>query len=104
MKLPSKFVVKANQWSGGNFICTNKDDFNSEVKDRLNQYMNGTYGHDKAEWPYWHIKPMLLVEEYLEDQFSELVDYKVYCFNGEPKFILVCMETIFTIKYEQAIF
>ena len=91
-ELPSKFVIKANQWSGGNFICTNRGDFNSEVKDRLNRYMKGIYGQDKAEWPYWHIKPMLLVEEYLEDQFSELVDYKVFCFNGEPKFIMVCME------------
>ena len=90
-ELPSKFVIKANQWSGGNFICTNKDDFNSKVKNRLNQYMNGLYGQDKAEWPYWHVKPMLLVEEYLEDEFSELVDYKVFCFNGEPKFIMVCM-------------
>ena len=90
-ELPSKFVVKANQWSGGNFICTNKDNFNSEVKDRLNLYMNGIYGQYKAEWPYWHIKPMLLVEEYLEDEFSELVDYKIFCFNGEPKFIMVCM-------------
>ena len=89
-ELPSKFVIKANQWSGGNFICTNKDDFNSEVKDRLNRYMNGLYGQDKAEWAYWQIKPMLLVEEYLEDQFSELVDYKVFCFNGEPNFIMVC--------------
>ena len=89
-ELPSKFVVKANQWSGGNFICTNKNDFNSEVKVRLNRCMKRIYGQDKAEWPYWHIKPMLLVEEYLEDQFSELVDYKVFCFNGEPKFIMVC--------------
>ena len=91
-ELPGKFVIKANQWSGGNFICANKDDFNSEVKDRLNRNMKGVYGQDKAEWPYWHIKPMLLVEEYLKDQFSELVDYKVFCFNGEPKFIMVCME------------
>ena len=90
-ELPSKFVIKANQWSGGNFICTNKDRFNSEVKDRLNRYMNRIYGYDKAEWPYWHIKPMLLVEEYLEDQFSELVDYKVFCFNGSPKFIRIQM-------------
>ena len=88
-ELPSNFVIKANQWSGGNFICTNKDDFNSEVKYRLNQYMNGIYGYDKAEWSYWHVKPMLVVEEYLEDQFSELVNYKVHCFNGEPKFIRV---------------
>ena len=91
-ELPSKFVVKANQWSGGNFVCTNKGDFNAKVKAKLNLYMNGLYGQDKAEWPYWHIKPMLLVEEYLENQFSELVDYKVHCFNGEPKFIKVSME------------
>ena len=91
-ELPSKFVIKANQWSGGNFICINKDDFNSEVKKRLNRCMKRIYGQEKVEWQYWHIKPMLLVEEYLEDQFYELVDYKVFCFNGEPKIIMVCME------------
>ena len=91
-ELPSKFVIKANQWSGGNFICTNKDDFNSEVKDRLNRNMKGIYGQDKAEWPYWHIEPMLLVEVYLKEEFSELADYKVFCFNGKPKFIMVCTE------------
>ena len=51
-ELPSKFVIKANQWSGGNFICTNKDDFNSEVKKRLNRCMKRIYGQDKAEWQY----------------------------------------------------
>ena len=93
-ELPNKFVIKANQWSGGNFVCTNKDDFNAKVKGKLNLYMNGLFGQDKAEWPYWHSKPMLLVEEYLEDEFSELIDYKVYCFNSEPKFIMVCMGRI----------
>ena len=103
-ELPSKFVIKANQWSGGNFICTNKDDFNAKVKDKLNRYMNGLYGQDKAEWPYWHIKPMLLVEEYLEDQFSELVNYNVHCFNGEPKFIMVSMERFSQSTLKRLIF
>ena len=91
-ELPEKFVIKANHWCGGNFICRHKYEFTSEVRTVLNGYMNRVYATTKAEWPYWHIKPQLLVEEYLEDQFNQLVDYQAFCFNGEPRFIMVCAE------------
>ena len=104
-ELPSNFVIKANQWSGGNFICTNKDDFNSERErqvESIHEWILRTL--TKTEWAYWHIKPMLLVEEYLKDQFAELVDYKVYCFNGEPKFIMVGMGRYSQPTMSKAIF
>ena len=43
--------------------------------------MNRLYGYDRAEWLYWYIKPVLLVEEYLKGQFDQLVDYKLFCYN-----------------------
>ena len=75
---------------GGNFFCSSKDSFDAEMRIEIDKLLNSNYGSKKAEWPYWHINPKVFIEEYLEDQFSELVDYKVYCFNGEPKVVNVC--------------
>ena len=91
-ELPAKFVVKANNWSGGNYICTDPTKFDETIKLKLNGYLQQVYLDNAVEWPYWKIEPRLLVEEYLEDQFSQLVDYKVFCFNGVPRMILVYMD------------
>lgn len=34
----------------------------------------------------------ILAEQYINDESGGLIDYKVHCFNGEPKFVLVCQE------------
>jgi len=91
-KMPDKFVVKANHFSGGNLICHQDTLKRLECRDMLNKYVESIYSFDGGEWPYWHVKPKLLVEEYLEDQFSQLVDYKVFCFEGEPRIVMVCMD------------
>ena len=90
-EMPEKFVVKANHWSGGNFICASGDAFDTSERARLTSLLSSVYAVESVEWPYWKIEPRLFVEEYLEDQFSELVDYKIFCFNGIPKLILVCI-------------
>ena len=97
-QLPSKFVLKTNHWSGQNFICRDKSEFGLSERDRFTNMLSSTYARESVEWPYWKIEPKLFVEEYLEDQFSELVDYKVFCFNGTPKLILVCMGRFGTSK------
>ena len=48
-KLPSEFVIKTNHWSSCNFICGDRDEFNFEVRNRLNLYMDRLYGYDKVE-------------------------------------------------------
>ena len=90
LKLP--FVVKANHWSGGNLICDSPESLHSESLSYLNEMLNSIYMLETYQWPYWHIKPTLLVEEYLEDQFAQLVDYKIFCFNGEPRLVMVCLD------------
>ena len=66
------FSGSTNQGSGSNLFSSNKDEFNLEVRKRLNIHMNKLYGYDRAEWLYWHIKPVLLVVKYLLDQFDQL--------------------------------
>ena len=90
--LPEQFVVKTNHWSGQVIICKDREQFDWDyARRKLNNWMHKKYAPFSGEWPYWHISPRLLVEEYLEDQFEELVDYKIFCFNGEPRLVMVCV-------------
>ena len=43
------------------------------------------------EWPYKDVRPLIIAEPFMaQNDGSELVDYKFHCFNGEPRFVLVC--------------
>lgn len=45
------------------------------------------------EYPYRNIKPRIIAEEYKEDESGyELKDYKIFCFNGEPKLLFVATD------------
>ena len=80
--------------SGSIVICKDKEKFNSEAaidKLRRGARVNGFwYGR---EWPYKGVTPLLLAEPYLEDtSTAELRDYKVFCFNGIAKLMLVASD------------
>ena len=36
------------------------------------------------------MKPRIIAEQFLSNGDRDLSDYKVHCFNGEPKVVLVC--------------
>lgn len=40
---------------------------------------------------YKKISPLIVVEKYLDNGNGKLDDYKVYCFNGVPKFVMICV-------------
>ena len=63
--LPAKFAIKTNHNSGGNFFCLSKDSFDAEIRIKIDKLLNTKYGSTYAEWPYWHIKPKVFIEEVL---------------------------------------
>ena len=86
-ELPDKFVMKYNHGSDMNIICNDKSKLNiSDVYRKLEKWKNRDFGQINKEFQYYYIKKRILVEEFLGDN---LIDYKVFCFNGEPKFIRV---------------
>lgn len=91
-KLPKQFVMKCNHNSGlGMCICKNKEEINiKKVIKELNKGLKQDYYKTGREWPYKNIPRKIICEEYLKDESGDLKDYKVHCFNGEPKMILVC--------------
>lgn len=92
--LPNQFVLKCNHDSGGICICKDKSKINMEkVKARLRKSLNHDYYKVAREWPYKNVPRKILAECYMKSQDGcDLVDYKIHCFNGKPKFILVCTE------------
>jgi hypothetical protein len=90
--LPNQFVLKCNHTSGvGLIICKNKQALNiNETIKELKKGLNDNYYLHNREWPYKDIPRKIIAEEYKEDESGyELKDYKLYCFNGEPKFCQV---------------
>ena len=91
--LPDKFVLKTNHGGGGGgvVICRDKATFNkTKAKIRLEKSLTENIYHDFREWPYKNVKPMILAEVLLEDNGEHgLMDYKVFCCNGEPRIVKV---------------
>ena len=93
--LPNQFVLKCNHNSGlGMCICKDKSTLNIEkVKAELRKGLAQDYYLCGREWPYKNVPRKIIAEKYMEEEDgSDLRDYKIHCFHGEPQFILVCSD------------
>ncbi len=90
-KLPNQFVLKCTHDSGGIYICKDKKEFSiKKAKKVLNNSLKRNFYYFGREWPYKDVKPRIIAEKYMVDESGiELKDYKIFCFNGRAKFILV---------------
>lgn len=86
-KLPDKFVLKSTHSSGHVLIVTDKStvDWKKEFK-KIKGWLKENYYYIGGEWVYKDIKPRIICERLLE---SNIVDYKMYCFNGKVLFTQV---------------
>ncbi len=93
-KLPNKFVLKCNHASGFNIICQDKTKLNiKETKKKLEKWLKTDYWKYVAEVQYKNVEKKIICEKYLESKDQNSIeDYKIYCFNGKPKFCLLCVE------------
>ena len=86
-ELPDKFMLKCNHGSGMNIFCKDKSNFDLEqAKQNLNNWMKVNYGLSNFEYQYLNIDKKIFAEKFLVD---EMINYKFYCFDGEPKLIRV---------------
>lgn len=90
-KLPNEFVLKCNHDSWTVVICKDKRTFDIQAaKKKINERLKFNYYYLWRERPYKNIKPRIIAEKYMVDESGvELKDYKVFCFNWEPKIIQV---------------
>ena len=97
-KLPNQFVLKCNHNSGlGMYICKDKSkltkrDF-KKIRKELSKGLKEDYYLYAREWPYKNVPRKIVAEEFLEENerngADSLIDYKWFCFNGEPKIMYI---------------
>lgn len=89
-KLPEKFVLKCTHDSGSVVMCDKSKPLDHDKKRaRIEDCLSGNYYWTSREWPYKYVKPRIIAEKYVEDEFKELRDYKIFCFDGEVVLIQV---------------
>lgn len=93
-KLPNRFVLKCNHNSGlGMYICKDKSKLTENqikaIRKNLVKGLQQDYYLTGREWPYKNVPRKIIAEKYMEDETGQLRDYKFYCFNGEPKIIMI---------------
>ena len=92
-ELPEKFVLKCNHGCAYNIVVEDKTqlDLKKTIK-QLNKWLREDFGSFNVEIHYSKIKPRRIIcEEYLG---SKITDYKFFCFNGVPKYIMVTEDLV----------
>lgn len=89
-ELPNQFVLKCNHGYKMNIICKDKSLFNLEqAKIYCKKWLNYDFGHETLQYQYSLIDRKCFIEEYMTNGDHGLTDYKIWCQNGIPYFIMV---------------
>lgn len=89
--LPKKFVLKWNFGCGGNVVCFDRDHLDvAKAVSELETFKKIKFHKMCAESQY-DTEKVLLCEQFIETETGAApTDYKVYCFNGEAKYVMCC--------------
>lgn len=99
-QLPDHFILKANNGSGGHYICTDKLKMNIPVVIKeMNATLEGASHLRNTEPHYCAIKPMILAEELMGDGSVLPTDYKFHCIKGKVADVFVVCERESGAKY-----
>ena len=104
--LPQRFVLKTTHDSGGVIVVKDKNLIDKggavtrenlpissvEIKEFLRRHLKDNHYARHYEWVYKHVKHKIIAEEFLpisKDSNQSAFDYKIFCFNGQPKFLSI---------------
>lgn len=92
-QLPNKFVIKPNNGSYNVIVVPDKASNDVEdIRKQLSKSLSKAFGISTGEHHYRNIKPCIIAETLLEtSEVGGLKDYKIWCFDGKPYSIMVCM-------------
>lgn len=95
-RLPRKCAVKCTNGCGYVLIYDGDQRPDpAEAREKVKKWMDSSYGYITAEPHYTHIPNRIIVEELIEKDDAadrSLIDYKIWCFKGEPVFALCCSD------------
>lgn len=94
--LPTSFIMKTTDGGGGETVYLVKDKAKEDldaIRKKLNSWLGRKNIDAGREWAYTGIrKSQVIAEELLinrKNPDAGIEDFKILCFNGEPKYIIV---------------
>lgn len=95
--LPDQFVLKCTHDSGSATVCTDKKNFQLKcAQQKLHIHLNKNMYVMKREWHYKNVPPMIMAEVFInlyKQDLYTLSTCRVHCFEGQPEFVEVDVET-----------
>ena len=87
--LPNQFVLKCTHDSASVVICKDKKALDMiKTRKHFKKKLACNYYWGRRQWAYKNIKPRIIAEKLMVDKNGNVpADYKIHCFNGEPKYI-----------------
>lgn len=87
--LPTEYVIKSNHACRQVIVVRGEPD-RTAIRNRVSGWLKTNHYWANREYQYYHIKPRVLIEEYLRSQDSGgPLDYRFWCFRGQPEVIQV---------------
>ncbi|MBP7002526.1 ATP-grasp fold amidoligase family protein [Amaricoccus sp.] len=88
-----RFVIKTNHDQGGVFLCRDRSGFQwDEVREKVRKRLAINKYYEFREHQYKHIRPGILVEDFIDSDNGNVREIKFYCFHGVPGFIQVVLD------------
>ncbi len=99
--LPNEFVLKCNH-DNGVIICRDKSTFDIEAaKKNLAWRLKRDYYRKLREWPYKDVERKIICEKFMTaSKGNKATEYKFFCYNGVPKYILIVSDRFATEKVD----
>ncbi|WP_068315507.1 ATP-grasp fold amidoligase family protein [Polycladidibacter hongkongensis] len=85
---PTVYVLKTNHDNGSVRVIHNKHDLKN-ARSFLKKRARRTFGREKGEWAYAHVKPLFFAEQFMP---GDVIDYKFHCCSNEVKWVRVIHE------------
>jgi hypothetical protein len=89
--LPNRFGVKPSHASGWVRIVRDKSELDrDELIEQCRRWLSLNYYDMNREWAYKHIKPRIIVEDFIDDGTGTVpLDYRFFTFDGVVRMIQV---------------
>jgi len=89
--LPDQFVLKPNHTSGDYFICEDKSAIDHvKLRKMIRRWLSRDFYLEHREWQYKDLERKIICEKLMtDDKFGHPLNYKFFCFHGEPEILLV---------------
>ncbi len=86
--LPQKMIFKSTTGSARYKIIKNKNNIDyQDLKKSMDLWQKLPYGYAGMEIHYLDIDRKIICEELLDMNGPSVVDYKIHCFNGNPRIV-----------------